>query len=192
MNFSTKAVACLAALTIRTVAGAGQKNDNAASAGIDIECQNIDWIKLTPTEKSFVGLNLERAFNKIENVVQLTDVEWDESPAPSSTQEVSLLDYMSSLLWTGGESGHFHARVENDEGGRRLFCRFCIDDDSRLLSEEDEATNLRGVTNNYDFIYEWETQLEYHLHEGPYSSLSDAHDCKIKVHDANDNLQNGV
>jgi hypothetical protein len=155
------------------------KKDDTTSVAIRVQCQNIDWDKLTSTEKNFVGLNLGRAFNHVSGEkTQLKDMEWESTPS----QTASLVDFLLEIS-SGGRLGisHFngvlHKDATNDEeGGRHLQgCWPCLDDDSYL----------RGHTNDIEIAKLWESQLEYFLHEGPYSSLSRADDCQIEMDVAN-------
>lgn len=139
--------------------------DNAVSV-MRVQCQNVDWSILTPSEQFFAASNLENSFNAVfnqneDNKKELQNVQLDLS---LSKEMDSLIDVLIGLAWADNH-GYFTGSV--------------VDGNVHINSE---ASDLRNEKNDAKVMLAlWEGEFEKLLHEGPYSALSRAKDCRIEM-----------
>lgn len=136
--------------------------DNAASE-MRVQCQNVDWRMLTPSEQSFAAWNMENSFNTVfnsddDNKKKLQNVQLNLG---LSKQMDSMIDVLIGLVW-------------DDKHG--YFTGSLVAGNADISSE-----NLRpGEKDDMIMIALWEDEFEKLLHQGPYSALSRAKDCRIE------------
>ncbi len=152
---------CMFALAISGAAAAGQYHE--APASIRVQCQNINWNKLTVEEKTFAADTVKRALSYVSSDrSQLKDIQIDTNHAMSSP-----------------DIGYFHAVLVKGDAGRHLqACWPCyddshnLDDDGRFLAEGSEAGYIVEL---------WQNMLEHYFLEASYSAFSHAQDCQVDM-----------
>eukprot|EP00522_Entomoneis_paludosa_P014533 CAMPEP_0172439436 /NCGR_PEP_ID=MMETSP1065-20121228/426_1 /TAXON_ID=265537 /ORGANISM="Amphiprora paludosa, Strain CCMP125" /LENGTH=324 /DNA_ID=CAMNT_0013188119 /DNA_START=1606 /DNA_END=2580 /DNA_ORIENTATION=- len=148
-----------------------EKSQGGSPTVMDVQCHNLDWAKLTSTEKTFVAANLARSFNAVSgNKKQLTGTSWEALRVTEPTV-VGMFLGLALGERVGQFSGMLTGNVKDDN------CWLCLDDD-------DSFKTMRGSSNSNmeaAFLERWALELERNIQEGPYSSLSHAFDCDIAM-----------
>ena len=131
----------------------GKKDDGLS--GIRVQCQNVEWSILTPTEQRYAATQLEDSFHKIHSQAHGIPKELSHVTYASDPSQMGPLVNLLVGFWWEGNYGYFTGHVAFKQ--------------ETMTSTEDDATDLAL----------WERELEILLSKGPYSSLARADNCHI-------------
>eukprot|EP00522_Entomoneis_paludosa_P004803 CAMPEP_0172474370 /NCGR_PEP_ID=MMETSP1065-20121228/69323_1 /TAXON_ID=265537 /ORGANISM="Amphiprora paludosa, Strain CCMP125" /LENGTH=309 /DNA_ID=CAMNT_0013232551 /DNA_START=356 /DNA_END=1285 /DNA_ORIENTATION=+ len=148
-----------------------QETDKKAVTSIGVQCEGLEWNKLSSTEKSYFAFTLGHGFNHVVNgnKNRLSGMSFTSAtPADSS-----VFGLLSGFSFSGNEVAHFAGELES--GLKDDNCWLCLDDDDSL-----ETSNSNNNMNEATFYQKWVQELEEHLADAPYSALHANH-CRIEM-----------